>query len=83
MKTLDLFKRRLAEEGEEKPVFVVVHPLDDEPEEKIDTSSLGPLPMTRTVRYSLMALRSYLIFMMGLVGLHVLRVSGLLHHITR
>ena len=26
--------------------YLVVHPLDDQPEEKIDTSNLGPMPMT-------------------------------------
>ena len=41
--------------------FVVVHPLDDVPEQKVDTAALGAIPMTRTVRISLMSLRAYLV----------------------
>ena len=33
--------------------YVVVHPLNDVPEEKIDTSNLGPMPMTTSVKISL------------------------------
>ena len=57
--------------------FLVVHPLDDIPEEKVDTDSLGPMPMTRSVRLSLMSLRAYLILMMLLVFYHVLALAGL------
>jgi hypothetical protein len=32
-------------------------------ERKADTSSLGPMPMTATVRLSLIALRGYLVLM--------------------
>lgn len=56
--------------------FVVVHPLDDVAEEKVDTSSMGPMPMTRSVRYSLMALRAYLIVMGLLVLYHVVDLAG-------
>ena len=56
--------------------FVVVHPLDDVPEEKMDTSSLGPMPITRSVRYSLMALRGYLVVMGLLVLYHVVDLAG-------
>ena len=35
---------------DEKALFSVVHPLDDVPEEKVDTENLGPMHMTRTVR---------------------------------
>ena len=56
--------------------FVVVHPLDDAPEEKVDTSTLGPMPMTTSVKLSLMALRGYLILMMLLVLYHVLDLAG-------
>ncbi len=58
--------------------FIVVHPLDDVPEEKVDTSSLGPMPMTRSVRYSLMALRAYLIVMGLLVAYHVIDLAGVI-----
>jgi hypothetical protein len=42
--------------------FVVVHPLDDAPEDKVDTSALGPMAMTTSVKLSLMALREILDF---------------------
>jgi len=57
--------------------FVVIHPLDDVPEEKVDTENLGPMPMTRTVRISLLSLRAYLGLMMLLVLYHVLDLAGL------
>ena len=56
--------------------FVVVHPLDDVPEEKIDTSALGPMAMTASVKFSLMALRGYLVLMMLLVLYHVMDIAG-------
>ena len=58
--------------------FVVVHPLDDVREEKVDTSVLGPMPMTLSVKLSLMTLRGYLIVMMLLVLYHVLDLAGAL-----
>lgn len=54
-----------------KDHFVVVHPLDDVPETKVDTEALGPMPMTRTVRLSLLSLRAYLILMVLMVVYHV------------
>jgi hypothetical protein len=60
--------------------FVVVHPLDDVPEEKIDTSRLGPMPMTTTVKLSLFALRGYLVLMMLMVFYHVSDLAGFIHH---
>lgn len=56
--------------------FLVVHPLDDAPEEKVDTSVLGPMPMNISVKLSLMALRGYLILMMLLVLYHVMDLAG-------
>jgi hypothetical protein len=58
-----------------KDHFVVVHPLDDVPETKVDTEALGPMPMTRTVRFSLMSLRAYLILMVLLVVYHVVMLA--------
>ena len=55
--------------------FVVIHPLDDRPEEKVDTESLGPMPMTTSVRVSLLSLRAYLVLMMLLVLYHVLDLA--------
>lgn len=56
--------------------FVVVHPLDDVPEKKIDTFALGPMPMTASVKLSLMALRGYLVLMILLVLYHVMDLAG-------
>ena len=55
--------------------FVVIHPLDDLPEQKVDTESLGPMPMTRSVKLSLMSLRGYLVLMMLLVVYHVVALG--------
>ena len=60
--------------------FVVVHPLDDVPEEKVDTENLGPMTMTASVRISLLSLRAYLVLMMILVFYHVLDLAGLFGH---
>jgi hypothetical protein len=57
--------------------FVVIHPLDDVPEAKVDTEGLGPMPMTTSVRISLVSLRAYLILMMALVFYRVLALAGL------
>lgn len=60
-----------------KDRFVVIHPLDDEPEQKVDVENLGPMPMTTSVRLSLYSLRGYLVLMMMLVLYHVLHLAGL------
>lgn len=60
--------------------YVVVHPLDDIPEEKVDTATLGPMAMTPSVKLSLFALRSYLVVMVLLVLYHVLDLAGLIAH---
>ena len=60
--------------------FVVIHPLDDVPEEKVDTENLAPMPMTLSVRISLLSLRAYLVVMMLLVFYHVLDLAGLFGH---
>jgi hypothetical protein len=57
--------------------LVVVHPLDDAPEQKIETAHLGPMRMTPAVRISLLALRGYLVLMMLLLLYHVLGLAGL------
>jgi hypothetical protein len=62
--------------------YVVVHPLDDVPEEKVDTETLGPMPMTTSVKISLLALRSYLVIMVLLVLYHVLELARLFSHHT-
>lgn len=57
--------------------YVVVHPLDDLPEEKVNTEALGPMPMTASVRWSLISLRAYLVAMIALVFYRVLALAGL------
>jgi hypothetical protein len=57
--------------------FVVIHPLDDVPENKIDTETLGPMALTKSVRLSLLSLRAYLLLMMLLVFYRVLVLAGL------
>jgi hypothetical protein len=57
--------------------YVVVHPLDDVPEEKVDTENLGPMPMTRSVKLSLLSLRGYLVLMILMVLYHVLQLARL------
>ena len=59
----------------EKDHFVVVHPLDDVLETKVNMDALGPMPMTRSVRVSLLSLRAYLILMVLLVVYHVVMLA--------
>jgi hypothetical protein len=63
--------------------FYVVHPLDDLPEEKRNADNLGPMPMTRSVKYSLLALRGYLVGMGLLVAYHALDLAGIFGHHVR
>lgn len=53
--------------------YYVIHPLDDEIEEKVKTDDLGLIKMSAGVKYSLLSLRIYLILMAGIIiyrGLH-------------
>jgi hypothetical protein len=63
-------------EARERQGWVVIHPLDDAPEEKVDTASLGRMPMTTAVRISLLSLRAYLIVMLLLVIYRVCCQAG-------
>ena len=56
--------------------YLVIHPLDDVQEQKVDTKHLGLMRMTPAVRVSLLALRGYLVLMMLLVLYHVLSLAG-------
>jgi len=56
--------------------WVVIHPLDDAPETKVDTAALGPMKLTLSVRLSLMSLRAYLILMLLLVFYRVFCQAG-------
>jgi hypothetical protein len=56
----------------------VVHPLDDEPEEKRSPEGLGPMQMSGSRKVALIALRGYLIVMMLLLAVKVVGLSGLI-----
>jgi hypothetical protein len=56
--------------------YVIIHPLDDIQEQKVDTTHLGPMRMTPAVRISLLALRGYLVLMTLLVLYHALDLAG-------
>ena len=60
----------------EDKVYYVVHPLDDEPEEKVDPSALGPMRLSKGEKLSLYALRGYLVLMLFLAGYRVLGMAG-------
>jgi len=57
-----------------------VHPLFDEPEEKVSADALGPMPMSRSVKFSLYVLRGYLIVMGLLVAYDVICMG--VRHLT-
>ncbi len=73
-------KDRAMAEGGTRGHFLVVHPLDDVTEEKIDTENAGPMPITVSVRLSLLGLRAYLLVMTILVVYRVLELAGVFHH---
>jgi hypothetical protein len=66
--------------GLERGEFLVIHPLDDHPEEKVRSDHLPPLAMTLSVRLSLFTLRAYLLLMMLLLLYHVIDLAGLIAH---
>jgi hypothetical protein len=55
--------------------FLVVHPLDDIPEQKLDSDHLSPMEMTLSVRWSLITLRIYLVLMIVLFMYHVVDLA--------
>jgi hypothetical protein len=61
--------------------FRVVHPLDDQPEQKCSIDGLGQIAMTPSVRLSLKILRGYLILMSLMLIYHVLDLAGVLTHV--
>ena len=61
--------------------FRVVHPLQDEPEDKCQSEGLGPIEMTAGVRISLRVLRAYLLLMTAMLAYHVLDLAGVLHRL--
>ena len=71
------FPLRLPHHEPEPNVFRVVHPLDDEPEEKFDPDALGPMHMSGVAKVSLLLLRFYLVLMVLMVGYRVLELAGI------
>jgi hypothetical protein len=61
--------------------FRVIHPLDDEPEQKCTSEGLGHIAMTPAVRISLTVLRGYLIVMSAMLLYHVLDLAGIAHQL--
>jgi hypothetical protein len=61
--------------------FRVIHPLDDEPEQKCSGEGLGHITMTRAVRISLAVLRGYLIVISAMLLYHVLDLAGIAHQL--
>ena len=61
-------------------LLVVVHPLDDQPEEKCSDENLGSITMSRSVRVSLFVLRAYLMAMVGLVLYRFLQITVFVRH---
>ena len=58
--------------------YLVIHPLDDSPEEKCSAEGLGLMHFSRSVRWSLLTLRAYLV-LMGLLIAY--RVFSMAHHV--
>ena len=59
--------------------FSVVHPLFDKPEKKLNPNSVGKMKITKSVRYSLMVLRVYIIFMIVLAFYRTSVMAGIFH----
>jgi hypothetical protein len=56
--------------------FLVIHPLDDVQEQKMNPDHLGAMKMTPAVRISLVTLRAYLVLMLLMLFYHVLDLAG-------
>jgi hypothetical protein len=59
------------------PRSIVIHPLDDVPEPKLYSPSLGPMALTPKVRLALMLLRAHIGLMLLLLGWRALTLSGI------
>ena len=58
----------------------VVHPLDDIAEEKRSPEGLGEMHMSTSVKFSLYALRGYLVLIGLMVAYRVLALAGVFSH---
>lgn len=59
--------------------YIVIHPLDDAPEAKRDPAAAGQMHMTRGVKWSLFALRAYLMLIILLVAYRVFAMAIGIH----
>jgi hypothetical protein len=59
--------QRVMDEWKQPKQYLVVHPCDDLPEQKVEAALRGPTPLTGSVGFSLLALRTNLVLMMLLV----------------
>jgi hypothetical protein len=55
---------------------LVVHPLDDVPEEKLFRADLGRMPLTRSMKVSLLLLQAHLALMLVLIAWRLLMLAG-------
>ncbi|MCL5256385.1 MAG: hypothetical protein M1319_01125 [Chloroflexi bacterium] len=66
----------IAMNHEGKCLFEVVHPLFDKPEEKCRPEGLPPIHMSKVGKFSLIALRGYLVLMFLLLIFRFLTMAG-------
>ena len=62
------------------PTLYVIHPLDDIQEQKCTSEGLGLMELTPTVRFSLTALRVYLMAMTLIILYRTLSLAHVLTH---
>jgi hypothetical protein len=62
--------------------YRVIHPLNDEPEEKCTIESASPMEITPSVRRSLYLLRGYLLLMSGMLMYRVAELAGVFHRLN-
>jgi len=66
------------------PRFYVIHPLDDAPEQKCSAEGMDTMPMSKSIRASLITLRCYLMLITLLALYRLLVLLGLFgHHVAK
>jgi len=58
--------------------LVIVHPLFDRPEKKVDIENAGPMKVTKATWFALFALRAYLIIIILLAAYRFLVLAGII-----
>lgn len=66
-------------ENNGKIEFMVVHPLFDKAEQKVDIVNAGPMHVTRATWFALFALRAYLVIMILLAAYRFMVLAGILN----